>query len=127
MVVALFALHTFILLYLAIAIPVLASGLWPENLFGLDGTNMVRHASSFKIGGLYVLLGLTIISLVLLLRRSSWVFVTYTLAVVGHAAVWVSNMDNPYYNGEAGYLIFMVEVPAGILLALDFRAKAQPL
>ncbi len=121
-----FGMQIFILLYVGIAIPVLISGLWPENLMGMDGANMVRNASPFTLGGVYVLLGLTIVSFVLLVKRSAWVFLTYTLAVVGHAAVWVSNTTNPYYHGEIGFFIFMIEVPAGILLAWDFRPKVQP-
>ncbi|WP_300531777.1 hypothetical protein [Maricaulis sp.] len=123
-VVAFFlGLQTFVLLFLVSAILVLKTGIWPENYFGLDGANIVRHSSSFTLNGTFILLGVTITSLVLLIRRSPWVFATYTVAVVGHAAVWVSNLSNPYYHGEIGFIIFMIEVPAGILLAWDFRPK----
>lgn len=92
------------------------------RILNIDISNAVRVADPFVIAAAYMVgVGLAV-GLYFATRRSRWTIVPVMLAYLTHVSLWVMNTSNPYYKGEGGYGMIIVEV---IVIAMLVSAMTR--
>ena len=115
---ALWLLGALVVYALSWAIVVLASlsGHGPEVWLGLDLGNVTREAPLHIYALFFTQIALFCVAFLVLVRRRRAALWWFAAGAVTHAAMWLSMTTSPYYAGEFGYGVLVIE--AAITLAL---------
>lgn len=80
------------------------------RLLNIDISNAVRVADPLVIAAVYLVGAGLAVGLYMAIQRSRWTLLPVMLAYLTHVSLWVLNTSNPYYKGEGGYGMIIVEV-----------------
>lgn len=113
------------LAYIALWVVAISSVLLGDadiRLLNIDISNAVRVADPLVIVAVYLVGTGLVIGLALAVRRSRWTLLPVMMAYLTHVSLWVLNTSNPYYKGEGGYGMIIVEV---IVIAMLVSAMTR--
>ena len=92
------------------------------RILDIDISNAVRVADPLVIVAVYLVEAGLAVGLYMAIRRSRWTLLPVMLAYLTHVSLWVLNTSNPYYKGEGGYGMIIVEV---IVIAMLVSAMTR--
>lgn len=119
------ALLSLQLAYIALWLVAISSTLLGDSdirLLDIDISNAVRVADPVVIAAVYLVGAGLAVGLYMAIRRSRWTLLPVMLAYLTHVSLWVLNTSNPYYKGEGGYGMIIVEV---IVIAMLVSAMTR--
>jgi len=118
--IALLLLEWIYFSFWSIGIIVLKLEWWPPNLLRLDGYNILSEINAIQIFWVYAVFTSLTLSVFLVLQKHKFAIPIYLISAMAHVLLWLSLINNNYFNSETGFLVITVEVIIIILMLFEF-------
>ena len=96
---------------------------WPPNLLGLNGYNILSEINAIQVFWVYAMLASLTLSIVLVLQKNKLAIPTYLISAMAHVFLWLSLLDNNYFNSQIGFIIITQEVAIIILMLIEYKVS----